>query len=122
LELHDGTIDPEDRMDIQTALPGIEAARNVLGFTYEEVAAAVLTDPSTLYRWRQGHVPTAIFMSRLERIEDLTDEIQKTMRREMIGEWLNRPIPAFKGATARQMILNGRAETVLGALLSLNRG
>jgi hypothetical protein len=103
-------------------LPGIESAQRVLGFTLDEIAKAVQAEPSTLYRWRQGQTPTAIYMSRLERLEDLVREITNTMREEVIPEWMNRSVPAFEGRTPREMILDGRSETVLGVLLSLNYG
>lgn len=109
-------------MTSTTTLPGLEIAQRVLALNYEEIARAVLTDPSTLYRWRQGQTPTAVYLSRLERLDELGREIQRTMRPEVIESWLNRPIPAFEGTTPREMILSGRSETVLGALLSLNHG
>jgi uncharacterized protein (DUF2384 family) len=122
LQLQDTQKNKETRMRTGTTLPGIEAARSVLKLNYEEIAAAVLTNPSTLYRWRQGHIPTAVYLSRLERMDELVAEIQRTMRTEVISDWLSRPVPAFDGKTPRDLILSGRSETVLGALLSLNRG
>lgn len=103
-------------------LPGIETAQQVLGLNLDEVARAVLTDPSTLYRWRRGQMPTAVYLSRLERLDDLAREIQKTMRAETIPAWLDRAIPMFDGRTPRELVLEGRAETVLGALISFNNG
>jgi hypothetical protein len=109
-------------MSTTTRLPGFELAREVLGLDNGEIARAVQADESTLYRWRQGSAPTAIYMSRLERLDDLAREIQRTMRREAIPAWLDRPIPAVDGRTAREMILAGRSETLLGMLISLNAG
>lgn len=109
-------------MSIETRLSGIKAAKDIFNLTYEEIAYAVQTNPSTLYRWRQGHNPTAVYLSRLDRLDDLAAEIQRTVKKEEIADWLARPAPAFDGRTPREMILAGRSETVLGALLSLNRG
>lgn len=109
-------------MNTTTELPGVELARSVLGLDYGEIAQAVQADESTLYRWRQGKAPTAIYLSRLERLDDLVREIQRTMRPEAIRGWLDRSIPALDGETPRQMILRGRSETVLGMLISLNAG
>ena len=39
-----------------------------------------------------------------------------------IQDWLTRPIPALDVATAKGMILSGRAGTVLAMLISLNAG
>jgi hypothetical protein len=109
-------------MKSEAALPGIDAARSTLGLNFEEIASAILTDPSTLYRWRQGQTPTATYLSRLERLDELVKEIRRTVQPDAVSDWLNRPIPAFDGKTPRTLILNGRSETVLGALLTLNRG
>ena len=109
-------------MSSTTTLPGIDLAREVLGLDYGEIARAVQADESTLYRWRQGSAPTAVYLSRLERLDDLAREIQRTMRPEAIAAWLTRPIQAMGGATAKEVIVAGRAETVLGMLISLNAG
>jgi hypothetical protein len=109
-------------MSTTTTLPGMELAREVLGLDYGEIARAVQADESTRYRWRQGGAPTAVYLNRLQRLDDLAREIQRTMRRERIPEWLMRPIAALGDATAKEMILAGRAETVLGMLISLNAG
>lgn len=109
-------------MSIEPTLPGIRVARDIFNLTYEEIAYAIQTNPSTLYRWRQGRTPTAVYLSRLDRLDELAAEIQRTVRKEEIDEWLARPAPAFDGRTPRDMIVAGRSETVLGALLSLNRG
>lgn len=109
-------------MSTTTELPGVEPARSVLGFDYGEIARAVQADESTLYRWRQGRAPTAIYLSRLERLDELVREIQRTMRPEAVRGWLDRSVPALDGETPRQMIMKGRSETVLGMLISLNAG
>ncbi len=109
-------------MTITSTLPGFDLAREVLGLENHEIARAVQADESTLYRWRQGSTPTAVYMSRLERLDDLVREVQKTVRREAIPAWLDRPIPALDGSTAREVILAGRSETLLGMLISLNAG
>jgi hypothetical protein len=109
-------------MEPAASLPGLDLAQQVLELNLDEIARAVLADPSALYRWRQGQTPTAIYRSRLTRLDELAREIQDTFRPEIIADWLRRPIPAFGGRTPREMILAGRSETVLGALMALNRG
>jgi hypothetical protein len=109
-------------MTMIVALPGVELARSVLGLDYGTIARAVNADESTLYRWRQGQSPTAVYLSRLERLDDLVREIQRTMRPEAIHDWLDRSISALGGETPRGMILEGRSETVLGMLIALNAG
>lgn len=93
-----------------------------MGLDYGEIAQAVHANESTLYRWRHGKAPTAVYLSRLQRLDDLVREIQRTMRPNAIQGWLDRSIPALDGETPRQMILEGRSETVLGMLISLNAG
>ena len=97
LQLHD---DLGGQMTTTTKLPGIELAREVLGLDYGEIASAVQADESTLYRWRQGGSPSAVYLNRLERLDDLAREIQRTMRRERIPDWMTRPIPALGNASA----------------------
>ena len=63
-----------------------------------------------------------MYLSRLERLDDLVREIQRTMRPETVQSWLDRSIPGLGGETPRGMILKGRSETVLGMLISLNAG
>lgn len=109
-------------MSATATLPGIELARSVLSLDYGEIAQAVQADESTLYRWRQGQPPTAVYLSRLERLDDLVQEIQRTMRPQAVQGWLNRPVPALGDKTPRDMILKGRSETILGMLISLNAG
>lgn len=109
-------------MGTDPVLPGVELARRVLGLDEGEIARAVQADKSTLSRWREGQAPTAIHLSRLERLDDLVREIQRTIRPEVVQGWLDRPIPALDGETPRSMILKGRSETVFGMLISLNAG
>jgi transcriptional regulator with XRE-family HTH domain len=106
-------------MSTNTDLPGIDEAREVLGLSLEEIARAVQTNPSTLYRWREGETtPNQVSLERLRRLEELAGEIDRALQREQIGYWLDTPASVFGGRSPREMICEGRAETVLGALLS----
>lgn len=109
-------------MSTATPFPGIELARRVLGLSDAEIARAVHTDESTLDRWRRGQAPTAVYLGRLERLDDLAREIQRTMRPEAVESWLDRSNPALEGEIPRGMILKGRSEAVLEMLISLNAG
>jgi transcriptional regulator with XRE-family HTH domain len=102
-----------------TNLPGIDTARDVLGLSFEEIADAVNANPSTLYRWRTGEAtPNQASMERLNRLEELSAEIRRSLERAQTEFWLDAPVSVFDGLSPREMILCGRAETVLGALLS----
>jgi hypothetical protein len=84
-------------MDTPTRLPGIDAARDVLGLGFAEIAAAVLTDPCTLDRWRQGVKPTPVSIGRLEVLSELVDEVQRTMHGAIISDWIEREVDACDG-------------------------
>jgi transcriptional regulator with XRE-family HTH domain len=106
-------------MTAKTYEPAIEAAREVLGLSLEEIARAVQTNPSTLYRWREGKfTPNQVSLDRLSRLQELAGEIEKALQPEQIPYWLGAPASVFGGRSPREMIRGGRVETVLGALLS----
>ena len=100
------------------ALPGVDEAREAFGLTYEEIAASIRADNATLYRWREGATPSPVYFDRLERLSELVQAARVQVGRENIGSWLKSPMAMFGGRSPRDMILDGRAETVLGALLS----
>jgi hypothetical protein len=105
-------------MGTETRLPGVDAAREVLGLSLEEIARSVRVDYSTLYRARGGRSPNAGFLDRLEQLEELAGEIRHALSQDLVAEWLETPASVFGGRTPREMVLAGRVETVLGALLS----
>lgn len=100
----------------------IQSAHRVLGLSYGDIAHAVGTDEETLSRWLQGERPATAHQHRLHCLNALVREIQKTMRPETVRDWLHRPLPAFDGATAYELILSGRCEGLLSMLGSLNMG
>ncbi len=105
-------------MSASVKLPGIDAARDVLGLSLEEIARSVRVDYSTLYRVRQGRKPSPSFRDRLEVLVEFAGQVSRALDGELIPEWLNTPTAVFSGRTPREMILAGRVETVAGALLS----
>lgn len=107
-------------MSTNTALPGIEAARRILGLTFEEIATSLRADSATLYRWREGATPTATYRDRLERLQELIEEVVQSVGQERAQEWLRTPMGALDDRTPYEMIVSGRTETVLGALLGFN--
>jgi AcrR family transcriptional regulator len=105
-------------MGTETKLPGVDAAREVLGLSLEEIARSVRVDYSTLYRACRGRRPNAGFLDRLEQLEELSGEIERALGPALVAEWMETPASVFGGRTPREMVLAGRVETVLGALLS----
>lgn len=107
-------------MTTNTTLPGLEAAKRILGLTWEEIAASVRADVATLYRWREGAAPTTAYRDRLERLQELIDEVVRSVGEERVREWLDAPMAPLDNRTPHELIVGGRTETVLGALLGLN--
>ncbi len=107
-------------MSTNTKLPGIDAARRVFRLTFDEIATSLRADSATLYRWREGATPTATYRDRLERLQELIDEVVRSVGEERALEWLDAPMGALGDRTPREMIVSGRTETVLGALLGFN--
>jgi uncharacterized protein (DUF2384 family) len=104
-------------------LPGIENGRGYLGLTLKQIARAVSADESTLHRWRTGSAPSPVFLSRLEALDELVDEMRRTFRtREAALGWLEREVPALDGRTPMEVLLGGGAEKLTGMLLALNAG
>jgi transcriptional regulator with XRE-family HTH domain len=102
----------ETDMPTTTDLPGIEAAREVLGLSLEEIARAVQTNPSTLYRWREVEsTPNRSSQDRLKRLDELAAEIDRALDPEQIPYWLDAPASIFEGRSPREMVLEGRVET-----------
>ena len=108
-------------MPTKTHLPGIDAAQEVLGLSLDEIARAVRADPSTLYRWREGGTPTQAYLDRLMRLQELAEEVERALGHDQIAYWLDASASVFGGRSPREMICEGRSETVLGALLSHNQ-
>jgi hypothetical protein len=101
-----------------TKLPGVDAAKAVLGLTMEEIAQSARVDYSTLYRACRGRTPNAGFVDRLEQLEELSAELQRCLSDDMLAGWMETPAAVFGGRTPREMVIAGRVETVLGALCS----
>jgi len=80
-----------------------EAARRLLGLSGAEIESAMRTGPDAL-----------------DILHALALEIQRTMRPQVVGDWIDRPVPAFSGLTPRQMITSGQARYVLQSLRSFN--
>lgn len=105
-------------MSTYTSVPGIDAAREHFGLTLEEIASSLRADYATLYRWREGTSPSPVFQDRLQRLQELVDAVVSQVGPENTMEWIVTPMAVFGGRTPREMILSGRGETLLGALLS----
>jgi hypothetical protein len=105
-------------MTTGTSLRGVDEAREFFGLTYEEIASSIRADNATLYRWREGATPSPVYQDRLQCLAELVKSALAQIGREHVGPWLSTPSAVFGGRSPKDMILAGRAETVLGTLLS----
>jgi hypothetical protein len=105
-------------MGTGTSLPGVAEARQVFGLTYEEIATSIRADNATLCRWREGASPSPVHYDRLVCLADLVASAVAHVGGEHVDTWLTSRLAVFGGRSPKDMILAGRAETVLGVLLS----
>jgi transcriptional regulator with XRE-family HTH domain len=105
-------------------LEAAEQAHDRLGLTYDQVAAALRSNPSSLHRWRSGDVePSPVFLDRLEALGELMRELRRTFRSDgAVREWLDRSVPAFGNRSPRELLLQGKVERITAALEALNSG
>lgn len=109
---------------LHAELKAVEEAHDRLGLTYREIASALRADESTVHRWRSGESePFPVFHSRLEALEELLTEVQRTFRSPNAARaWLAREVEALEGKRPRDLLLEGRVERVTALLAALNLG
>jgi hypothetical protein len=61
-------------------------------------------------------------LRRVVELEELADELERTLRPEAVRGWLMAPLPALGGGTALQQIELGRMGAVLQLLWRLQHG
>lgn len=103
-------------------LPGIANAQT-LGLTLTQIAQAVQADELSLDKWLSGISPGPNYRARLAALDDLVNEMNATFRtREAAREWLHRPLPSRGGQCPLDLILDGKAEVLVGMLYAMNSG
>ncbi|CAN5583516.1 hypothetical protein BH24GEM3_BH24GEM3_14470 [soil metagenome] len=106
-------------------LKSVEAAHDLLGLTYREIADAIHATESTLHRWRkaEGAEPTPVFLARLEALDAFLVELGRTFRAwEDARNWLDTEVPYLQNRTPRQMLLAGHVDRLTGILYAINAG
>jgi uncharacterized protein (DUF2384 family) len=106
-------------------LEPVERLHDEFGFTYGELARAATANEATLHRWRRGEggEPTAVYQARLAALGAFLDELGRTFRRARDAkDWIAKPLPALKGRSPRQLILEGHVDRVTGLLYAINAG
>ena len=106
-------------------IAGLGDFRDKLHLTWEDIAATIGVDQSTLVRWRNGESsPRPMARSRLVQI----GELAQMLRRMFAGadharEWLKESHPeVLAGATPLEVLRSGRIDRVLMLLHFLARG
>ena len=105
-------------------LEGLEATRGKLQLDWEELAATLGVDQSTLYRWRQRESrPRPIFRSRLQQVSELVELLPRVFAGpDLAREWLRAARPeSLGGATPLELMRGGRIDRVLTLLYLLAR-
>ena len=101
----------------------VEDAHDALGLTYRQLAAALGADESTLHRWRAGEsAPRSIFLSRMDALRELQQELLETMNADAARAWLQAPVPALDGRRPAELLESGRIEPLTRLLIRLNLG
>jgi hypothetical protein len=69
-----------------------------------------------------GGSPTPVMDRRLTELARLVDALAEVVRRESIGEWLQKPNDAFDGLKPLEAIERGQADRIWSMIYSLRSG
>lgn len=111
--------------DAALDLEALDAARETLRLDWEDLAATLGVDQSTLYRWRQrASSPRRIYRSRLQQVSELVELLPRVFAGpDLAREWLRAARPeSLDGATPLELMRGGRIDRVLLLLDLLARG
>lgn len=108
------------------SLRSLERARAKLQLDWDEIAAVVGVDRSTIHRWRtQESVPRRMAWSRLAQLEDLLQMLARVFAGPDVARtWIRDSRPDTLGGrvTPLDVMKSGRIDKVLGLLQFLARG
>lgn len=111
--------------DAHLDLDALDAIRAKLQLDWEDLAATVGVDQSTLYRWRQrASSPRPVYRSRLQQVGELVELLPRVFAGpDLAREWLRSARPeSLGGATPLELMRGGRMDRVLVLLYLLARG
>ena len=101
-------------IDARFDLDALDAVREKLRLDWEELAATIGVDQSTLYRWRQRESsPRPVYRSRLQQLTELA---------ELLPRVFAGPESLGGAATPLELMRAGRIDRVLTLLHLLARG
>lgn len=107
------------------ALEGtLQGAQEELGFTYEQLGAALHVSERTLRRWRyHAHRPQDRHRLRIENLRELLHVLRALFPGDADRqEWLHTPNPHLRGRSPISLIRSGRIGPVLELLATLEAG
>jgi len=111
--------------DAPLDLEALDATREKLRLDWEDLAATLGVDQSTLYRWCQRESsPRPIYRSRLQQVGELVELLPRVFAGpDLAREWLRSARPeSLGGATPLELMRSGRIDRVLLLLYLLDRG
>lgn len=113
-------------IDAPFDLDALDTVREKLQLDWEDLAATVGVDQSTLYRWRHREsAPRPVYRSRLQQVSDLVELLPRVFAGpDLARDWLQHARPGSFGGTATPLDLmrGGRIDRVLLLLHLLARG
>jgi len=112
-------------VDAALDLDALDATREKLRLDWEDLAATLGVDQSTLYRWRQRESsPRPVYRSRLQQVGELVELLPRVFAGpDLAREWLRAARPeSLGGATPLELMRGGRIDRVLMLLHLLARG
>jgi hypothetical protein len=111
-------------LEKQAAAEAVAWAHEALALGYGEIGAAVEADERTVRRWEAREVlPRGRHRARLEELRELRHLLAAVFERKAEADaWLHASVPAFRGRTPISLVRQGRLETVIDVLATMEAG
>lgn len=95
-----------------------------LELSRDEIGTAVGATGRTVTRWAsRSAAPQPSHRARIEKLNELKHLLDAVfVSREAAQEWLNTPVPVFRGRTPHALLREGRVDDVIGELAVLESG
>jgi transcriptional regulator with XRE-family HTH domain len=100
----------------------VRKLRNRLYLKQPQFARLLAMSVRTLAALESGSAPTESIARRLTEIERLTNALAEVIERTSIGEWLQKPNPAFDGLKPLEVIERGEGDRLWQMIYYLRSG